>query len=202
MRPEWENPVGAVLDHYGLSDVTLMGISLGGYLAPRAAAFEKRITRVIAYDVIYDFYGCLASARGHLFESIVRSLTALRAAPILNALIRARMQHDPFISWGVNQGMHVFGVTTPYRFIQEAMRYTTRGISQLITQDFLLLAGTNDHFIPTEMFFRQARALTNVRSLTCRLFTEEEIAGNHCQIGNAELALRFIASWMDEIGSK
>ncbi|RMF20610.1 MAG: alpha/beta fold hydrolase, partial [Deltaproteobacteria bacterium] len=40
---QWERPVAAVLDHFGLSDVTLVGISLGGYLATRAAAFEPRV---------------------------------------------------------------------------------------------------------------------------------------------------------------
>jgi hypothetical protein len=110
------------------------------------------------------------------------------------------MKRDPFVSWGVNQGMHVFGVKTPYLYFKEAMKYTTRSISRRITQDFLLMAGTHDHFIPIKMFFKQARALTNVRSLTCRLFTEAESAQSHCQVGNIELALSFIVSWMDELG--
>ena len=90
---------------------------------------------------------------------------------------------------------------TPYQYIREVMKYNTRTISPLITQDFLLMAGTRDHFIPTEMFFKQARALTNVRSLTCRLFTEAESAQSHCQVGNIELALSFIVSWMDELNN-
>jgi pimeloyl-ACP methyl ester carboxylesterase len=199
MTPEWEKPVGAVLDHYSLSDVTLLGISLGGYLAPRAAAFDKRISGVVAYDVIYDFFACAAAARGRIFEGIVRGLVALRAASLLNAIIRARMGRDSFVSWGVSQGMHVFGVKTPYLYFKEAMKYNTKAVSDLITQDFLLMAGTHDHFIPTGMFFKQARALTNVRSLTCRLFTEAESAQSHCQVGNIELALSFIVSWMDEL---
>lgn len=32
-----------------------MGVSLGGYLAPRAAAFEKRIKALVANDGICDF---------------------------------------------------------------------------------------------------------------------------------------------------
>ncbi len=46
---EWEKPVKAILDHFKLDDVTIVGASLGGYLAPRAAAFEKRITRVVGW---------------------------------------------------------------------------------------------------------------------------------------------------------
>lgn len=44
---EWEKPVGAVLDFFGLDDVTLLGISMGGWLCLRAAAFEPRVKRVI-----------------------------------------------------------------------------------------------------------------------------------------------------------
>ena len=48
---EWEKPVKAILDYFKLKDVTIIGISLGGYLAPRAAAFDKRITKVVAWSV-------------------------------------------------------------------------------------------------------------------------------------------------------
>ena len=36
-------------------EIALMGVSLGGYLAPRAAAFEKRISALIANDGVYDY---------------------------------------------------------------------------------------------------------------------------------------------------
>jgi alpha-beta hydrolase superfamily lysophospholipase len=61
MTEKWEEPVRAVLDHLSLTDVTLIGISLGGYLALRSAAFEPRIRRVIADDVMLDFFQCVTS---------------------------------------------------------------------------------------------------------------------------------------------
>jgi predicted esterase YcpF (UPF0227 family) len=33
MTHEWEKPVRAVLDYFALEDVTLIGVSLGGYWA-------------------------------------------------------------------------------------------------------------------------------------------------------------------------
>ena len=42
MTPEWHGPVAAVLDAFALDDVTLVGISLGGCLAIRAAARGRR----------------------------------------------------------------------------------------------------------------------------------------------------------------
>jgi len=53
---DWHRPVAAaVLDTFGLNDVTLIGVSLGGCLAIRAAAFEPRVRRVIAFDVPQRF---------------------------------------------------------------------------------------------------------------------------------------------------
>ncbi|MBK5267204.1 MAG: alpha/beta hydrolase, partial [Acidimicrobiia bacterium] len=42
MTHEWHRPVKAVLDYFQLSRVTLIGLSLGGGLVLRAAAFEPR----------------------------------------------------------------------------------------------------------------------------------------------------------------
>ena len=51
MTHEWERPVAAVLDAYNVESCTILGMSLGGYLALRAAAFEPRITRLVCWDV-------------------------------------------------------------------------------------------------------------------------------------------------------
>ena len=54
ITPEYERPVGAVLNYLGnRSDVDndrigIWGVSFGGYYAPRAAAFDKRIKACVA----------------------------------------------------------------------------------------------------------------------------------------------------------
>src|SRR5580704_3698241 len=59
MSPEWQKPVKAVLDFFRLDAVTLMGFSLGGGLVIRAAAFEPRVCRVIAYDIMTNGLECV-----------------------------------------------------------------------------------------------------------------------------------------------
>jgi dienelactone hydrolase len=41
--------------------MALMGISMGGYFAARAAAFEHRIAAFILYNGVFDGYDALAS---------------------------------------------------------------------------------------------------------------------------------------------
>jgi len=64
MRPDYEAAIGAVLDALaGRSDldlgrVGLIGVSLGGYYAPRAAAFEPRVRAVVAVGGPFDLAEC------------------------------------------------------------------------------------------------------------------------------------------------
>ena len=48
MDIRWEKPTSAILDYFNLDDVTLFGLSMGGWLCLRAAVFEPRIKRVVA----------------------------------------------------------------------------------------------------------------------------------------------------------
>jgi pimeloyl-ACP methyl ester carboxylesterase len=199
MTPEWERPVAAVLDHFGLRDVTLIGISLGGYLAPRAAAFEPRIARVVAFDVMYDFFDCVTSHGSAWLRGAARTLLSTTpTAAVLDAALRSMMESDATVKWGIEQGMHVTGARSPAAFLSEVRRYSLADVSCRIKQDFLLLAGAEDHLAPLAQFYAQAHALTAVRSLTTRLFTPQEEAQSHCQYGNMDLALAVIADWIHE----
>jgi dipeptidyl aminopeptidase/acylaminoacyl peptidase len=64
IRPDYEVAVTAALDHLaGRDDLDLdrvgaVGVSLGGYYAPRAAAFEPRIRAAVAIGGPYNFGDC------------------------------------------------------------------------------------------------------------------------------------------------
>ncbi|MEK6328414.1 MAG: alpha/beta fold hydrolase [Actinomycetota bacterium] len=64
IRPDYEVAVGAMLDAVaGRGDVDLdrvgaLGVSLGGYYAPRAGAFEPRLKAVAGLSGPYDFGEC------------------------------------------------------------------------------------------------------------------------------------------------
>ncbi len=195
---EWERPVAAVLDGLGLEDVTLVGLSLGGYLAPRAAAFEPRVRRVVAWGVMWDFFEVAMSTRPAALRLALRTLLGLRADAVLDRLIARQMEGDPFARWAVEHGTYVLGTDRPSAYVRAMQRFTTRGFAPRITQDFLLLTGTEDHYVPLDHFHRQAAALTGVRSFTGRIFTAGEQAHTHCQVGNLGLALRVILDWAAE----
>jgi pimeloyl-ACP methyl ester carboxylesterase len=198
---EWERPVAAVLDHYGLDDVTAVGISMGGGLVIRAAAFEPRIRRAVAWDIFDDEIDVLGRQIAPGAAPVIRALLALRARRIVNTLARVKAARSPVTQWGIWQGMHITGTTSPYDFFAAAWAVTTRSISSRVSADVLLIAGADDHYVPLRQLYRQARNLTNARSVTTRVFTAAEQASNHCQIGNVRVCLRTILAWVETLTS-
>ncbi len=195
---DWHRPVAAVLDDLQLDDVSLIGLSLGGCLALRAAAVEARVTRVVAWDVMWDMFAVIAAQmplpKRFGFEGLVR----MRAGRILDRVVEREMRTSLIAQWAIDHGTYVTGVSRPSQYFQAMRRLTTRDISADVTQDVLLLAGSDDHYVPLDHLDSQVSALTRARSVTSRIFTAAEHAGTHCQVGNAALAIRTIAAWLDE----
>ena len=183
--------------NFGLDRVTIVGVSLGGGLAIRAAAGEPRVARVIADDVLTDFLACNLRQFPTAAGTAVRALLGLRAGRFLDALLRRRMQHDLLADWAVAQGEHVLGVRTPHEYLASLTRYVTADVSALVKADVLLLAGAEDHYVPFRQLGDQLNTLTAARSVTARVFTRAEQAQNHVQVGNIALSVRVMLDWLD-----
>jgi pimeloyl-ACP methyl ester carboxylesterase len=198
MTLEWDKPVRAVLDYFQLDDVTLMGISFGGCLVLRAAAFEPRVSRVVADDIFTDLLDVSLRQSPVAVRTTIGALISVKAEHLVNAMVERAMKRSLAVEWGVRQGMHILGASSPYEYFRRACRYQTRDVSPLVRQDVLLLAGAEDHYVPLRQFYSQIQTLTSVRSLTARLFTRAEAAQNHVHIGNIGLSLRVITDWIIE----
>lgn len=193
----WEKPVAAVLDGLGLDDVTLIGLSMGGYFALRAAAFEPRVKRVITSGHAYDYRRIApapAMALLKFFRDHFRGST--------NRLSRWKIRKGGMEAWNISHLMYVLATDEPMAAFDFAMQLNEGNLrSDLVTQDVLILASAQDHFIPLRLHKEQLRRLAGARSVTDRVFTAEEHAQNHCQIGNMGLALKVMKDWIDEKGA-
>ena len=197
MTAEWHKPVSAVLDYFEVQDIALIGMSLGGCLALRAAAFEPRVHRVVAYDVFTNLLDINLRQTDAVKRALLKMLLRLQAVKLVNGMVARVARKKPVVQWGVEQGMHVTGTTSAFEFLQRSARFQTADVSALIRQDVLLLAGSEDHYVPIEQWHQQIKMLNNARSITARLFTRSESAQNHCQVGNYGLALGTIVDWLD-----
>jgi pimeloyl-ACP methyl ester carboxylesterase len=197
MIVDWHKPVKAVLDFFKLENVTLIGLSMGGCLVIRAAAFEPRVERVVAYNIYPDSLDVNLRQVKLPVRVLLKTLLNLRAASVVNMLAKRVAKRNPIAQWGVEEGMHVTGTSSPYEYFQQIRQFHTIDVSQLVKQHVLLLAGSEDHLVPMSHLYRQIKLLKNARSITTRVFTKSESASNHCQVGNYGLALKTIVHWLD-----
>jgi hypothetical protein len=109
------------------------------------------------------------------------------------------MKKDLFYAWFVNHLMFVTNKQVPIEAFDVLVRFNEENLhSDLIEQDVFILTGRKDHMVPFKMHNLQVAALTHAKSVTARVFTEEESAQNHCQIGNVGLALGTMLEWIEE----
>ena len=196
---DWEKPVGAVLDHFGFDDVSLVGISMGGYWAIRAAAFEPRVRRVVAWPPVYDWL--------HQLPRWVRPLVRVmvRFRWFMNVAIRLKMRLAPIMRHAIAQAMYLQGLDLqrgdpPIEAVHWLLGMNEDHLSSArVTADTLLLGGARDTFQPPRLLHAQAAALTSARSVTTRIFTEAEHAAGHVQMGNLGLAVDEVIAWLDRM---
>lgn len=179
--PEWERPVRAVLDeflktHAKPSKIVLIGMSMGGYFAPRAAAFEQRIDGVVAYDTCYDFG-----------EVAGRVISAARNPETLKNI---------GVSWAYHNARWTMGTKDIDDTLKACAAYTLAPVADRIRQDVLILDGTEDHFIPFHQTTDFEKALVNARSVTTKIFDGPSGGAGHCQPGALALYHAAVFDWL------
>jgi pimeloyl-ACP methyl ester carboxylesterase len=186
----WEKPTGAILDYFEVSDATLIGVSMGGYWAIRAAAFDKRIQRVVAFPPVYDWM----ELAGGISHGTVDFLMKWRG--MMNFMVKMKMANSK-LKHTVNQALFITQKEQPIDVVDWLLGMNKDFLhSELIDQDVLLLGGEHDAFQPPKLVVKQEAALVNAKSVTTRIFTQAEHADQHCQMGNLGLVLETIAAWI------
>jgi pimeloyl-ACP methyl ester carboxylesterase len=174
-----------------LNRLALMGISMGGYLAARAAAFEHRVAACILNDGVYDGYDAIASS----FPKSLLTAIENGDSKVVNMVLGILMESDPNIRFNVQHGMWTTGVNTPYELIQGSKNYTIKDIVRNIKCPTLVLEAEKDDSFPGQPK-KVYDALTSPKSYI--RFTEEEGAEEHCQGGAPSLSNQRIFDWLDK----
>lgn len=102
-RYDFEKPVSAVIDFYGLNRCAMIGISWGGYFALRSAAFEKRIAAAVAYDVMDNGFEVMTNIFPAPVSSLIRLAYRKQWAGIINAVTGLLYKKSILADWGLSQ---------------------------------------------------------------------------------------------------
>jgi dienelactone hydrolase len=154
--------------------VGIVAMSLGGYFAPRAAAFEKRLACCIAWGARWD-----------------------------NALSHGRILKDPnaarSVSGWVEHALWVYGARDADEAAAKIARMTLDGVAEKITCPLLVIHGENDRQVPLDQARLTVERAVNAPRRDLRIFTAAEGGAEHVQGDIFSLAVDHMADWAAEI---
>jgi pimeloyl-ACP methyl ester carboxylesterase len=150
--------------------IGITGYSLGGYYAPRAAAFEKRLALCVAWGANHD-WGAVQRRR------VERE--GERPVP----------HYWDHVLW-------VWGHTDLDEFLAFADGVHLDGVVERITVPFLITHGANDRQIPLEYAHRSYEQAVNSPRRELRVFTAEEGAAEHIGLDHLPYVSSYVADWV------
>lgn len=175
-RPDWEKVVSPLIDfalekfpEIDASNIALMGLSFGGYLAPRVAAFDKRIKLCITDP------GNISWGR-----QIIAQLERFADHPLDQIPEQMRNLVRDY-AWK-------HGVPNTIKDVVQALQpYDNSAVLDKVTCETLVLDGTGEVFHGAKPFYD---ALQGPKEYL--LFDETSTAQSHCQIGGYATATEYI----------
>ena len=199
LEPEWEHPTEAVLDYFGVTSAAALGVSFGGYLVMRAAAYCPRITRVIAFDMMYRLLDGLTMPLPRPLRPIAEAVVSrARPAWLIDGLMGIAQRFSADLAWKLQQARHLTGQDKPSDVLRALGAYTMEPLDGQIHQPCLVMAGDADQYVPFERLGDVRRALRNAESLEVHAFhdAQDPDMAQHCQIGDLDRAFAIMGDWL------
>lgn len=197
MRPDFETVLAPVVDwlvaqpDVDPARLALIGRSFGGYLGPRGASGEPRISALVCDPGQYDFVSRLV---GRMFDEATWQLI-LSADPKTDADMQGLLD-DPHQQEWMGARMTTMGATGPTSvgdFLRMQPAYTLEGRIGSITCPVLVTEGEGDFASQSQRLFDE---LTTEHKTFLR-FAEADGAGGHCEGLGATLFEEAVYDWLD-----
>lgn len=175
--PEAEKPAGACVDfleqraEIDSKRIGIMALSLGGYHAPRCAAFEPRFAACVAWGAQYDWGETQRKRRDDKTSSL----------PVPH--------YWDHVGW-------VFGVKTIDEIVEVSGKICLRGILDRIRCPILVVHGENDRQIPLAFAERVVAECVNSRKAELYVHRLADGGAEHCGIDNVALTRDVMADWI------
>ncbi len=202
--PQWHKPVGEIIDFIVRkeprltgSKKILIGISMGGILAGRAAAFDKRIDGIVLFGSPYD----MEDSALFQMPAAFRVLYQPAFSGTFNMIANLKKKIDRGVRWGINNGMWTVGGNDPYSMFKAFEAYTLKDVQDKVLCHVFCIYGEKDIYVSDDKQMSLfENSFKNAASYTMKVFSEEDGSAEHCQIGSTEQSSQAIVSWLRKYG--
>jgi dienelactone hydrolase len=149
--------------------IGVVALSLGGYFAPRCAAYDSRFKACVIWGALWDYH-----------ETWRRRIERLR-----NASLSVPPHH---LLW-------VTGTQTYEEALKAIEGFRLDGVAQKVRCPVLVTHGTEDEQVPLEEAHKLFGAIAS-KDKTLRIFDAEEGGAQHCQRDYLTLVSSVMADWL------
>lgn len=197
-RPDWENVVRPIVSwlrrrpEVDPRRISLFGTSFGGYLVPRAAAFEHRLAAVAVDPGVTDAF---VSWSGHLPAQLLTLLRQRRR----DAFDRLWAESQPFLTaterFDIAKRAEIYGAVSFYDQMQLAQRFVlTPEVARRVSAPAIIVQAELEDFFPGQSkvlndWMRAKRSLVT--------FTVAEGAQYHCEPMAPALRNDVVLDWLE-----
>jgi pimeloyl-ACP methyl ester carboxylesterase len=196
-EPDFEHVVKLVIDHFSnrkeinMHHLSLMGISVGGYFATRAACYEPRLKAVIANSPILDLHAYLSSfAEGDPSEMPDADDFTLEQIPHI-----PDSEFPPELKARCEQLMIRYGRRSFKQTFVYLKEFQVGDAIKRVKCPTLALIGESEGGEPRNQYelFRKYTKGDGYQ------FSNFEGASTHCQVGNTAFANAVAYDWLDKL---
>ena len=160
----------------------IVAASMGGYYAPRAAAYEKRFKACVAWGAVYDYHAVW-----------MRRFQVERGQPVKLDVTAAMGTTGDHI-------LHIVGARDFDQVLRKLEPFHLREAARDITCDILILHGEEDRQTPATDAQLLFDAIPSPNKFM-RVFTRQEGGAAHVQLDRPEPALSMLSDWLvDRLG--
>jgi len=152
--------------------IGIVGISLGGYYAPRAVAFESRFALGVCWGA------------NHNWGEVQRRRVAREGD-------RPVPHYWEHVCW-------VWGAKDMDEFLKISSKANLDGVLDRVRVPFLVTHGSKDRQIPVEYAHRTYEQLVNSPKRELKLFDERTGGVEHVSVDNMSFGRSYIADWIAE----
>jgi dipeptidyl aminopeptidase/acylaminoacyl peptidase len=163
----------AARDDVDAARIGITGWSLGGYYAPRAAAFEKRFALVVAWGANHD-WGAVQRRR----------LEREGERPVPH--------YWEHVLW-------VWGYSDLDEFIEFADQVNLNGVVERVRVPFLVCHGSNDRQIPVMYAHRSYDEAVHSPRRELRIFSADEGGAEHIGLDHLPHVSSYVADWVASV---
>lgn len=200
-RYDWEAVVTPVVDHAlklpetDPKKMALIAYSMGGYLGPRAMAFDHRVPYCVVDGGVFSVFDGVMTK---FPEEVPERLDDDAAEEDINQIVSKEREEHPDVDQFIEQMLWTFQEDSAFHLFRKLKAFSMGDCIDKLKCEMLVLGSVHDQVAGS---YEQAKIFYNALEVPKKTYDEFSIAEGaqfHCQSGAPMVSSERILNWLDD----